>query len=549
MNLRPYQQAAVDGAFRAWEEHTSALVVLPTGLGKTVVFSEIVRQCQPRRALVIAHREELIFQAKEKIERFAGLDAAVEMGQYHAEGFFGRPPQVVVSTIQTQCAGGDGGGRMTKFLPEDFGLLVVDEAHHACAASYRRMMEYYRQNPELKILGVTATPDRADEKALGMVFDEVAYNYEILDAVNSGWLVPVEQQVVTVGSIDLSNVKTTAGDLNQGELAEVLEEEETLHGIALPIVEICGARRCIVFAATVSQAERLAEIINRYRPDSAQWICGKTDKMDRRRILQEFKVGKLQYVVNVGVLTEGFDDSGVEVVAMARPTKSRALYAQMAGRGTRPADEIAGLLGGMPSDTARREAIRASVKPSCLIIDFVGNSGRHKLVSTADILGGNYDDETVELAAKRAREAGARGEAVDMQEELAVARKEVQRRKLEESARRVVIQGRAQWMTSKVDPFNVWDLVPTVERGWDKGRKFTPKQAQILLEKIGADPDKIPYAHGKQLLDEYFRRLNAGMASIKQTALLRRHGFTAPLRHDEASRIIGRMAERQGWRR
>ena len=283
MKMRPYQDAAIAGAFRAWEENTSALIVLPTGLGKTVVFSEIVRRFQPVRSMVIAHREELIFQAAEKIKRVTGLDGGVEMGELRADGWFGTPPPYVISTVQTQCSGGDGGGRMTKFLPGDFGLVVIDEAHHATAGTYRRVIDYYRQNPDCKILGVTATPDRADEEALGKVFDAVAFDYQILDAINQGWLVPVQQQMVTVESMDFSNIRTTAGDLNQGELAEVMEEEDNLQRVAVPTVEICGSRRAIVFAATVKQAERLCEIINRYRPDKAAWICGKTAK-ERRRL-------------------------------------------------------------------------------------------------------------------------------------------------------------------------------------------------------------------------------------------------------------------------
>ena len=408
-------------------------------------------------------------------------------------------------------------GRMSKFDPQDFGLVVIDEAHHATAGTYRRCIDWYRQNPACKVLGVTATPDRADEAALGQVFDAVAYEYGVLEAIQNGWLVPIEQQMVTVGSLDFSGVRTTAGDLNQGDLAEVMENERNLQGIAAPTVEICGDRRAIIFATTVEQAERLAEILNRYKPDKAAWLCGKTDKEDRRYMLADFKAGRLQYVVNVGVLTEGFDDAGVQVVVMARPTKSRALYAQMAGRGTRPAEEVAGLLGDLPTAQERCAMIRNSCKPSCLIVDFCGNAGRHKLCCTADILGGNIDDDVVAEVARRVRET------------------------------RAGLQARAQFLVTKIDPFNEWDLAPVQERGWDRGRHFTPKQAQVLLERIGVDPDKIPYGQGKQLLDEYFRRLQGGYASLKQAALLKKRGFTMPLRHDMAGRMIGRMAERQGW--
>ena len=433
---------------------------------------------------------------------------------------------------------------MSKFDPADFGLVVIDEAHHATAGTYRRCIDWYRQNPNCKVLGVTATPDRADEAALGQVFESVAYEYGVLDAINNGWLVPIEQQMVTVGSLDFSSVRTTAGDLNQGDLAEVMESERNLQGVAVPTVEICGERRAIVFAATVEQAERLAEILNRYKPDRAAWLCGKTDKDARRRMLADFKAGRLQFVVNVGVLTEGFDDAGVEVVVMARPTKSRALYAQMAGRGTRPAEEVAGKLGDVPTAQERCAMIRGSAKPSCLIVDFAGNAGRHRLCCSADILGGNIDDEVVAEVSRRVRE---NGKPVDMAAELEKVKAEIAERKKREAATRARLQARANFLVTKIDPFDQWDLTPVQERGWDRHRHFSPKQSQVLLERIGVDPEKIPYGQGKQLLDEYFRRLQGGMASLKQAALLKRSGFRMPLRHDMAGRMIGRMRERQGW--
>lgn len=548
MKLRDYQEEAATGVFRAWEDNASTLAVLPTGLGKTVLFAEIVRRMHERgaRAMVLAHREELILQAADKIRRVTGLEAQIEMGEYKVQPYFGELPPIVVSTVQTHCAGGDGGGRMSKFDPQDFGLVVIDEAHHATSPTYRRCIDWYRQNSDCKVLGVTATPDRADEEALGQVFESVAYEYGVLDAINNGWLVPVEQQMVTVGSLDFSAVRTTAGDLDQGDLAVVMEQERNLQGIAAPTVEICGERRAIVFATTVAQAERLAEIINRHRPGRAAWLCGKTDKDDRRRMLADFRAGRLQFVVNVGVLTEGFDDAGVEVVVMARPTKSRALYAQMAGRGTRPAEEIAGRLGDVPTAAERCAMIRASSKPRCLIVDFCGNAGRHKLCCTADILGGNVDDDVVAEVKRRVRE---NGKPVDMTEELAKVKAEVAERKRRDAATRAGLKARAEFLVTKIDPFDQWDITPAQERGWDRRLKFTPRQSQILLERVGVDPKKIPYGQGKQLLDEYFRRLQSGMASLKQSALLRKRGFSMPLRHDMASRMIGRMAERQGWHR
>lgn len=545
MNLRPYQEQAVAAVLETWKENPATLLVLPTGCGKTIVFAEIIRRVQPARAMVLAHREELIFQAQKKIMAVTGLGSQVEMGEYHVDmhGLTGAPP-VVVSTVQTHTAGGDGGGRMTKFDPMEFGLLVIDEAHHAISPSYRRCIDWYRNgNPDLRILGVTATPDRTDEEALGQVFGSVAFDYEILDAIRGGWLVPVEQQMVHVEGLDFSDCRTTAGDLNGADLAAVMESERNLHGIADPAFQIAKGRRAIIFAASVDQAERLAEILNRYKGDCADWVCGKTDKEERRKVLGRFAAGQIQFVCNVGVLTEGFDDAGVELIFMARPTKSRSLYAQMCGRATRPAEDIAHELNDEPHDEARRAMIAASSKPICTIVDFVGNSGRHKLVCTADILGGNVSDEAVKAAVKKVRESGS---AMNMTDALAEAQRAIEAQKRAEAAKRAALTARAKYSVSTVNPFDVFDLSPAQERGWDKGRKLSEKQAALLMRN-GIDAESLPYGQAKQLLDEMFRRWNGGLSTFGQTKVLKRNGFVAPMRRDEAKKAIDRIAERQGW--
>jgi superfamily II DNA or RNA helicase len=546
MKLRPYQEEAVEKVLKAWEENTSTLLVLPTGCGKTICFADIVKRVQPRKCMVLAHREELIFQAQSKIRTVTGLDVQIEMADYRAEmaGLYGAPP-VVVSTIQTHCGGGDGGGRMTKFNPDDFGVLVIDEAHHATADTYRRVIDYYRRNPNLKVLGVTATPDRADEEALGQVYESVAFDYEILDAIEGGWLVPIEQQMVHVDGLDFSDVRTTAGDLNGADLAAIMEYEKILHGIADPAIQICGARRALVFAASVAQAERLAEILNRHCEGSAAWVCGKTPKDNRRKVLSDYAAGRLQYVVNVGCLTEGFDDAGVEVIIMGRPTKSRSLYAQMVGRATRPAEEIAHALNNAPSDEARRAMIAGSRKPGCLIVDFVGNAGKHKLCTTADILGGNVSDEAAAMALKKVRESG---KPENMAKELAAAEAELERRRQAEEARRASLVVRANYRAVKVSPFDVFDIAPRRERGWDTGRQLSEKQTD-LLQRNGINPDGMPYGQAAQLLDEIVRRYKGKLASFKQTAVLKKNGFAAPLRREEAGKILDRVAQQQGWRR
>ncbi len=616
MKLRNYQINAVNAIFDAWQKFKSVLVVLPTGCGKTVVFASVIKRLlsdpvvsspvvsswsapesqlpttsQPttnRRVMVLAHREELITQARDKITAIVPeADVQIEMADFKVVDYFGKKADVVVSTVQTQCSvvGKSVAGswsvpenqlpttnhqqpnrRFCKFNPSEFAAVVIDEAHHATAPSYRECIDHYCQNENCRVLGVTATPDRADETALGNVFDTVAFEYTVTDAIEDGWLVPIRQKLVKVESLDFTGVSTSAGDLNSAELAEVMEDEKNLHGIVSPVLEICKGRRTILFASSVKHADRISEIINRSGKMKAEFVSGLTPKEERRAKLEAFKAGEIDVLCNVGVLTEGFDDSGVEVVVMARPTKSRALYAQMAGRATRPAAEIADKLGEVvsssvvsswsapenqlpttnqpttsPADAAaaRRALIAASSKPSCLIVDFVGNSGRHKLVTTLDILGGkDIDEEAIRTRARKIIEASPDG--TDTADAIAEARKEIAERKARDAKRREFIQASAKFVEIEVDPFNIYDLPPVERMANDRTRRLSLKQEMLLRTRLHVDPRQLGYARSNQLLQEFFRRANSGLASLPQSKLLKRFGIDVPLRSDEAKRIIDR---------
>lgn len=545
MPLRDYQEEAVKSVFKEWEDNVSTLVVAATGTGKTQIFCEVIRRSAPKRALILCHRSELIWQAVKRIEAF-GLEASVEMADLRASTSLFTKSPVVVSTIQTQCSGNDGEGRMQRFDPMDFDTVVVDEAHHATAETWTRTLAYYRQNPALRILGVTATPDRADEEALGQVFESVAFDYEILDAINDGWLVPVEQQMVEIEDLDFSAIRTTAGDLNGADLARIMEAEENLQGIASATLEIIGNRRTMVFTVSVKQAEMLSDIFNRHKPHMSDWVCGKTPKEDRKERLEKFDKGETQIMVNVGVLTEGYDSPGVECIVMGRPTKSRSLYSQMVGRSTRP---LPGLVDGIAEKEDRKMAIAASPKPSCLIIDFAGNAGRHKLMSTADILGGKSSDEAIEAAKERATRQGGVVNMVEIiAEEEERLRREMEERRQKEAARKARLIGKATFTARNINPFDAFGLNPEKSRGWDSGKQLSEKQRMILL-KSGVNPEGMAYHAAKQLLNEQFRRWNNKLCTLKQANLLRKHGYeTKEMPMKTASSLIDALAK-NGWSR
>jgi superfamily II DNA or RNA helicase len=550
MKLRPYQTAAEDAAFNAWQEgNRSVLEVLPTGCGKSVIFASVIKRFK-QRTMVLVHRQELAWQARDKIQKVTGLRVEVEMGSYRASmngDLFNPNCDVIVSTVQTQTAGGDGSGRMLKFDPGHFGLLICDEAHHFVSQSFRRNIEHYLQNPKLKVFGCTATPDRADEEALGQVFDSVAYDYELLDAIKDGWLVPIEQQMVSVDGLDFSQMRTTAGDLNGADLAQVMEQEKNLHGVASATIDIGRNKRGLGFASSVNHARIMADIFNRHKSGMAAWICGKTEELERRQIISDFAKGKIQWLWNCGVFLEGFDDSGIEMISIGRPTKSRALYSQIVGRGTRPHESIAHKLNDVPNAARRRFMIQTSCKPNVLILDFVGNSGRHKLMTTADILGGNVSEEAIEAAIKQARGSGNQLRMDKILEEEEKRIEERKKRELEQSARKARLVGKATYKMQKIDPFDLLQIKPVQPRGWDNKKTLTEKQANIL-RKAGYDPNEMEYGRAKQLIGILIDRWNNHKCSLAQVNILKKFGCDTEMSFEDAGKMITAI-KANGWRK
>jgi superfamily II DNA or RNA helicase len=547
MELRDYQLKCRDAIFKEWEENRSTLIVLPTGAGKTVVFADVIRHASPQRAIVVVHREELAWQARDTILRNTGLECSIEKAELVAStNVFFRTP-VVIATVQTLTSGGEK-KRITRFDPNDFGIVICDESHHATSPTWKYVVDYFLQNPALKVLGVTATPDRADEEALGQVFQTVAFDYEILDAIHDGWLVPVAQQMVTVAGLDFSNIRTTAGDLNGADLAAVMEAETTMQGVCGASIQIIGIKRALIFTASVKQAEIACSIFNRHRPGMAAFVHGGTPKDERSQMLSEFRRGAIQVICNCAVLTEGFDDAGVEVIVMARPTKSRSLYAQMAGRSTRP---LPGLVDNLATPDERKAAIEASEKPQCLIVDFVGNSGKHKLMSTADILGGNVSWDAIARAKVRAREEGVAMRMVDIiEEEEEKMKKEKEERLRLEQARKAKLLARVHYSSKSVSPFDIFDISPGHERGWDKDKHLSEKQRMLLLRQ-GIDPSKMTFNESKRLIQEMFRRWNGKLCTFRQAALLKKHIpelNTKNMTMEQASLAINKISKMKGWR-
>ncbi len=507
---RPYQVEAIDAVFEEWKRNASTLVVLPTGTGKSVVFAKILQrwlQEHMGRVMILAHRKELIAQAKAHAEA-AGASCEIEMASSRAS----IKCDVVAASVQTLnagtkcfqceginstackvCAGTGRLKRMTRFDPRDFGLIITDEGHHATADSYIDVYTWFGSNKDNKRLFVTATPERSDGNGLHNVCESVAYEMDLQTAIHEGWLCPIRQQFIEVDGLDLSRVSTRKGDLADGELERAflgeddIEQEKLLHAIVKPVIDIAKNQQFIVFATGVKHAELLQAAFNAYTGIKVETILGHTDPFERMAIVKRLKEGATQGLVNCGVATEGFDCPAVAVVAIARPTKSTGLYMQMIGRGTRP---LPGIVDGPETAEERRRAIEASEKPICTVLDFVGNSGNHKLVSVADVLAGDdVDARDLEHAIRIAKASKSAEDMQELVEKAKLAREEKERK--EEERRRLSTHRKADAVSMRAIDVDLFGGTK-----FDAYRDYTPAnpnaatQAQVnYLVKLGVKPE------------------------------------------------------------
>ncbi len=525
--MRPYQEEAIAAVIKDLETSRATLCQMATGLGKTVVFSEIIRRWGSR-CLVIAHRDELIQQAAKALERATGRWPQVEQAGSVAHP---RGSEHVIASIQTLCQP----RRLERFARDAFGLVVVDEVHHGVAPTYRRVLNHFA---DAKLLGLTATPDRADNEALGQILDSVAFQYDLPDAIRDGWLARPVLRSVKVETMDFSQLHTVAGDFNQGELDTLMAREQNLHAVARPAVELSGDRKTIVFTTSVANAHRLAEIIDRYAGvGAAVAVDGKMDVDDRRRHLARFAEGQHRFLVNVGIATEGYDCPAVACIVMGRPTKSRSLYSQMIGRGTR---------GGVNCPVPG--------KTDCLVLDFVGNAGRHDIVSAADVLGGEYSDEEI---ARTKAELEQSDEPLDFEEAARRAKEkhEALKAKLEaeerERKKRQSVTVQVSYSIHEVNPFVHFDVKRDYRMERYGQNPATEAQLGALKRMMGNHAKDLPPNLSKheasRMLAKFADRAAGKLATYSQLKLLMKYGFDARgWSFENASKAITKIKD-NGW--
>lgn len=327
LTLRPYQQEAHTAVMQAFTSgKRRVLVTMPTGSGKTVLFGSIIGKVVSagRRALVLAHREELIDQAAETL-RLMLPEASVGIVRAEHDDV---DADVIVATVQTL--------RNPERIQRigAFSLIVIDEAHHSVADTYCGILDRLGALDDTqafpKVLGVTATPDRGDRQGLGEVFEEIVYEVSILDLIEQGYLADIRAKRIIIDDLELDGVTRRGGDFTDGALGDAMEDAGAPEHIAEAIKRYAADRKTIVFLPTVELARQTAEAINAVGI-RAESIDGTTPKEERRRIVDQVRAGELQVITNCMVLTEGFDAPVLDCAVMARPTCSRSLYQQSAG--------------------------------------------------------------------------------------------------------------------------------------------------------------------------------------------------------------------------
>lgn len=378
--LRPYQEEALAAIRDAQDRGVNrALVALPTGTGKTVVFSHLISE-RGGTALILAHRDELLGQAEDKL-RVVAPELAMSIGRIQA-GRNDIGSQIVVASVASLARQ----ARLDQ-LPREWNTVVVDEAHHATADSYRRILDHVQAGI---VAGFTATPERHDKSRLADVFEEIVYARSLLQMISSGYLCDLRGLRVELAGLDLSDVKVSRGDYQANELGDALEAAHAPEHTAAALAEHASDRKTIVFTPTVALAHLTADAVTAAGIPAAA-VDGTTPVDERRDILGRFKAGDLQAVVNCDVLTEGFDEPSVGCIAIASPTRSRIVYVQRVGRGTR-------LHPG---------------KSDCLVLDLVGVTDDLKLQSLPDLFGLDKPprkNETIREAVEREQEEHATAE-------------------------------------------------------------------------------------------------------------------------------------------
>lgn len=322
--LRDYQLSGIDNIMNAWEDCRSVLFQMPTGTGKTTLFCELVRKFTQelypdKKVLVITHRKELVEQAFNRLVS----DFHLTTGAISSNFISNYSAQIQVASIQTLV-------RRIEHQKDIFSLIIIDEAHHALASTYRQLWNYY---PSGKFLGVTATPTRTNGQGFQDLFEKLVTSNSIKWFIKNNYL--ADSRYYASHTPDVSNIKIKAGDYDETELSEIMQDKSVMADLVQSYKDFADEKKIIVFAVNRAHSNRIVEKYNSCGYP-AKSIDTYTSSDERRKIVQDFRDNKFKILCNVNIFTEGFDCPDVEAVQLARPTKSLTLFLQQVGRCMRP---------------------------------------------------------------------------------------------------------------------------------------------------------------------------------------------------------------------
>lgn len=437
----------------------------------------------------------------------SGLTTAIEKAE---QSCIGKWDRIIVGSVQTLCRD----SRLALFSKNYFDTIIIDEAHHALSSSYQAILNYF---DTADILGVTATPDRSDMQNLGEVFDSLAYEYTLRDAISSGYLVKIQVQTLPL-HIDFTNVKITAGDFQAGDIGRVLDPY--LEQIADTLLDYKD-RKIVVFLPLIETSQKFCKMLIE-RGFNAAEVNG--NSKDRNEITEAFANGKYNVLCNSMLLTEGWDCPSVDCVIVLRPTKSRALYTQMIGRGTRLCEG----------------------KDHLLVLDFLWHYEKHSLCRPAHLIAKSDDVaikmteilETSSMGLEEAEEEAERNVLAEREAALAKELAEMRKKKAK-------LVDPLQFEFS-IQAEDLTHYVPAF--GW-QASSITDKQKKTI-EDFGLNPDTIEDAgKASMLIDRLHKRKSEGLSTPKQIRFLENKGFknVGTWTNTQASNMISRISA-SGWR-
>jgi superfamily II DNA or RNA helicase len=497
LDLRVYQSEACEAVEAAHSRSRGALVVLPTGAGKTRVAAAVVRQhvLAGRRVLVLTPTITLCDQMYKDLWGYGLRDIGKEQADNRVRSPF---PAVVVASVATMR-----GDRLQRFQPNTFGLVVGDEAHRAVSESQMAIFDYFWT---AKRLGLTATPCRVDGISLANVFDETAYQMTMLQAIDAGWLVPIKFKTA-ITDFDAKALRTLGGDVTASSVESEIVRAGLLHEAANTLAELSAGERTVAFPPTVASSKAfVGELLARGVP--AEHVDGTTPREMREEVFARFSAGETRVLSNVGICVEGWDCPTASVVALLNPTKSWSRLTQMIGRGTR----------------------LAPGKTHALVIDFCpGRLRKGRLASPADALAGRMLDDAVhEHLAKEGDLAKAIQDAERTVEDLEAkkqARAEAARRKAEKAAELAHLATKKQF-TYGVQDHDAQDILGGSGKG-DRGVSFMDSSEVTEEEK------------------NTWRR-KRGLCTEKQAKILAKHGLN-PWMTRNLARVAMDAIAANGW--